>query len=67
MQIIEEKVGQAPLETIIFGLKELPDEPFPLKHRHIMFGHAFKNQPMAEILLKRFKVGGGALYDIEYR
>tara|TARA_B100000927_G_scaffold8403_1_gene6856 strand:- start:257 stop:943 length:687 start_codon:yes stop_codon:yes gene_type:complete len=56
----------APLETIIFGLKELPEYPFPLKHRHIMFGHAFKGQPTAKNLLNRFKVGGGALYDIEY-
>ena len=66
-EIIKEKSWpNAPLETIIFGLKELPDEPFPLKHRHIMFGHAFKDQPMSETLLKRFKVGGGTLYDIEY-
>ena len=31
-----------------------------------MFGHAFKGQPTAQNLLNRFKVGGGALYDIEY-
>ena len=41
-EIVKEKSWpNAPLETIIFGLKELQDDPFPLKHRHIMFGHAF--------------------------
>ncbi len=66
-EIVEEKSWpNAPLETIIFGLKELPEDPFPLKHRHIMFGHAFKGQPTAQNLLNRFKVGGGILYDIEY-
>ena len=66
-EIVEEKSWpNAPQETIIFGLKELPEDPFPLKHRHIMFGHAFKGQPTAQKLLNRFKVGGGALYDIEY-
>ena len=66
-EIVEENSWpNAPLETIIFGLKELPEYPFPLKHRHIMFGHAFKGQPTAKNLLNRFKVGGGALYDIEY-
>ena len=66
-EIVEEKSWpNAPLETIIFGLKELPDDPFPLKHRHIMFGHAFKGQPTAKNLLNRFKAGGGVLYDIEY-
>ena len=49
-KIIEEKSWpNAPLETIIFGLKELPDEPFPLKHRHIMFGHAFKGLSLIHI------------------
>ncbi|GFE66328.1 saccharopine dehydrogenase [Litoreibacter roseus] len=56
----------APRDAIIFGLKELPDDGTPLLHRHIMFGHAFKGQPAGRILLDRFKVGGGALYDLEY-
>lgn len=56
----------APKEAIIFGLKELPDDGTPLPHRHIMFGHAFKGQSAGRILLDRFKVGGGALYDLEY-
>ena len=31
-----------------------------------MFGHAYKGQPAGQILLKRFKAGGGTLYDLEY-
>ena len=56
----------APTEAIILGLKELPDDDMALRHRHIMFGHAFKGQPDGQRLLTRFKSGGGALYDIEY-
>jgi saccharopine dehydrogenase (NAD+, L-lysine-forming) len=56
----------APDEAIVFGLKELPEDGTPLKHRHIMFGHAFKGQPAGRVLLKRFKAGGGSLYDLEY-
>lgn len=57
---------EAPLDAIIFGLKELPDDGTPLPHRHIMFGHAFKGQHSGRKLLKRFKAGGGTLYDLEY-
>jgi len=57
---------QAPADAIIFGLKELPEDGTPLGHRHIMFGHAYKGQPAGQILLRRFKRGGGTLYDIEY-
>ena len=56
----------APADAIIFGLKELPEDGTPLTHRHIMFGHAFKGQPAGQVLLKRFKAGGGTLYDLEY-
>lgn len=57
---------EAPSDAIIFGLKELPEDGTPLSHRHIMFGHAYKGQPSGQRLLKRFKVGGGTLYDLEY-
>ncbi len=57
---------QAPLDAIIFGLKELPEDGTPLPHRHIMFGHAFKGQHSGKALLARFKAGGGTLYDLEY-
>ena len=56
----------APRDAIIFGLKELPEDGTPLVHRHIMFGHAYKGQPAGRDLLKRFKAGGGTLYDLEY-
>ena len=57
---------QAPADAIIFGLKELPEDGTALTHRHIMFGHAYKGQPAGRDLLKRFKAGGGTLYDLEY-
>ena len=57
---------EAPGDAIIFGLKELPEDGTPLRHRHIMFGHAFKGQPAGQVLLQRFRAGGGALYDLEY-
>lgn len=58
--------ADAPQDAIIFGLKELPETDQPLHHRHIMFGHAYKGQPAGQRLLKRFKAGGGTLYDLEY-
>lgn len=57
---------EAPSDAIIFGLKELPDDGTPLRHRHIMFGHAYKGQPAGQVLLARFRAGGGTLYDLEY-
>ncbi len=56
----------APGDALIFGLKELPADGTPLRHRHIMFGHAYKGQPDGRILLDRFQAGGGTLYDLEY-
>ncbi len=56
----------APDDAIIFGLKELPEDGTPLRHRHIMFGHAYKGQPDGQVLLSRFGAGGGTLLDLEY-
>lgn len=56
----------APDDAIIFGLKELPEDGTPLRHRHVMFGHAYKGQPAGQALLRRFLAGGGRLYDLEY-
>ena len=56
----------APLDAVVVGLKELPEEPGELRHRHVFFGHAYKGQPGAETLLRRFVAGGGALFDLEY-
>ncbi|WP_128253190.1 saccharopine dehydrogenase [Falsirhodobacter deserti] len=55
----------APRDAIIFGLKELPEDGTPLIHRHILFGHAFKGQRAGQLLLARFRQGGGTLYDLE--
>jgi saccharopine dehydrogenase (NAD+, L-lysine-forming) len=56
----------APADAVVLGLKELPDEPATLRHTHVFFGHAFKEQPGAEPLLRRFRDGGGTLLDLEY-
>jgi saccharopine dehydrogenase (NAD+, L-lysine-forming) len=56
----------APADAWILGLKELPEATTPLRHRHIYFAHAFKEQEGWEDVLGRFKAGGGALYDLEY-
>ena len=56
----------APGDAYVFGLKELPDDGTALRHKHIMFGHAYKGQPAGQVLLDRFKAGGGMLLDLEY-
>lgn len=56
----------APDDAFIIGLKQLPDDPPALRHRHIFFAHAYKGQAGAERLLGRFIRGGGVLLDLEY-
>ncbi len=56
----------APEDAYILGIKELPEEPESLHHRHIYFAHAFKGQEDARFTLERFRRGGGRLLDIEY-
>ena len=56
----------APPDHYVVGLKELPDTPDALVHRHVYFGHAYKGQEGAAELLARFAAGGGELLDIEY-
>jgi len=56
----------APKEAIIMGLKEIPDKPDSLSHNHIFFGHCYKGQKGAIVLLDRFKKGNGTLWDLEY-
>jgi saccharopine dehydrogenase (NAD+, L-lysine forming) len=56
----------APDDAFVVGIKELPDGPVTLRHRHIYFAHAFKGQRDAEHTLTRFREGGGRLYDVEY-
>jgi saccharopine dehydrogenase (NAD+, L-lysine forming) len=55
----------APPDTVVLGLKELPDQPAALVHRHVYFPHAFKGQPGAAALLARAVAGGGVLLDLE--
>lgn len=56
----------APADHIIVGLKELPEETFPLKHTHVQFAHCYKNQGGWDDVLSRFPRGGGTLYDLEF-
>jgi saccharopine dehydrogenase (NAD+, L-lysine-forming) len=56
----------APEDAYVLGIKELPDEPAALHHRHIYFAHAFKGQEDAGRTLERFRRGGGRLLDVEY-
>src|SRR3954469_12511501 len=56
----------APDDAYVLGIKELPDEPASLRHRHIYFAHAFKGQQDARRTLERFRRGAGRLLDIEY-
>src|SRR5262249_49766522 len=44
----------APAGEYVVGLKELPERPEVLRHRHIYFGHAYKGQHGAAGLLSRF-------------
>lgn len=55
-----------PATDYVLGLKELPDGPSELAHRHIFFGHAYKGQAEAPQLLRRFEAGGGTLLDLEH-
>lgn len=57
---------QAPDDAYVLGLKELPDDGTPLRHRHIYFAHAYKNQQGWQDTLRRFTAGGGELLDIEF-
>ncbi|PYC71896.1 saccharopine dehydrogenase [Streptomyces tateyamensis] len=56
----------APEQSYVLGLKELPEHPEQLTHRHIFFGHAYKGQQGSRELLARFCRGGGELLDLEY-
>lgn len=55
--------ADAPDDAYVLGIKELPDEPESLRHRHIYFAHAFKGQEDAPRTLGRFHRGGGRLLD----
>ncbi|WP_393915959.1 saccharopine dehydrogenase [Halostreptopolyspora alba] len=52
-------------DEVVLGLKELPELPTHLRSRHVLFGHAYRGQPGAHALLRRFRSGGGTLLDLE--
>ncbi|KKZ61181.1 saccharopine dehydrogenase (NAD+, L-lysine forming) [[Emmonsia] crescens] len=57
----------APLDSIILGLKELDEtKNFPLRHAHVMFAHCYKGQEGWEKALGRWSRGNGVLYDLEF-
>lgn len=56
----------APKGTIVLGLKELPEENFPLKTDFIHFAHCYKGQKGHQEVLSRFPRGGSVLYDLEF-
>ncbi|KAL9934781.1 hypothetical protein V8E36_006556 [Tilletia maclaganii] len=56
----------APRDTLILGLKELPSPGPALPHTHIQFAHCYKKQAGWVDVLRRFKQGGGKLYDLEF-
>ncbi|TXS16177.1 saccharopine dehydrogenase [Streptomyces sp. ms191] len=57
---------KAPPEDWVLGLGEPPAEPWPLRHRHVFFGHAYRGRPAGAALLERFAAGGGELLDLEH-
>ena len=55
----------APADAYILGVKELPAAETDLIHKHIYFGHVYKDQPGWQQTLGRFVSGKGTLYDLE--
>jgi saccharopine dehydrogenase (NAD+, L-lysine-forming) len=55
-----------PADHIIVGLKELPEDTFPLKHVHVQFAHCYKEQAGWADVLSRVPRGGGTLLDLEF-
>jgi len=56
----------APKDTVILGLKDLPENGKDLVHSHIFFAHCYKGQAGSKELLTRFKKGGGFIWDLEF-
>ncbi|OQD75955.1 hypothetical protein PENDEC_c005G01866 [Penicillium decumbens] len=59
-------VKDAPKDAIILGLKELPEDDFPLEHVHVTFAHCYKQQGGWERVLSRWPRGNGLLLDLEF-
>ena len=57
---------EAPPDTLVLGVKELPEDPGILTGTHAHFAHLYKDQRGWRDGLARFARGGGVLYDLEY-
>lgn len=64
--VASESWKEAAKDTIICGLKELPDNDDPLEHRHIYFAHCYKNQGGWAQIMNKFITGKGMLWDLEF-
>lgn len=56
----------APKDATIVGLKELEESTDPISNNMIYFAHCYKGQAGAADVLRRFKNGGGTLWDLEF-
>lgn len=56
----------APKETIVVGLKALPENIDQFIHRHIYFAHVYKEQDGWKEIMQKFADGGGEIYDLEF-
>ncbi|KAG5984249.1 hypothetical protein E4U55_005520 [Claviceps digitariae] len=52
--------------TLIVGLKEIPEEGFALTNDHLTFAHCYKKQAGWAEVLGRFVSGKSTLYDLEF-
>ncbi|KAJ6021394.1 Saccharopine dehydrogenase [Penicillium herquei] len=59
-------VTDAPKDAVVLGLKELPEDDFPLEHVHVTFAHCYKQQGGWESVLSRWPRGKGLLLDLEF-
>ncbi|KAJ5728257.1 Saccharopine dehydrogenase [Penicillium malachiteum] len=59
-------VKDAPKDAVVLGLKELPEDDFPLEHVHVTFAHCYKQQGGWESVLSRWPRGKGLLLDLEF-
>ena len=64
--VLEGSWPEAPNDAVILGLKELPEESFPLIHTHLYFAHCFKEQAGWQALMSRFAAGEGRVLDLEF-
>ncbi|MDF3054498.1 MAG: alanine dehydrogenase/PNT domain protein [Gammaproteobacteria bacterium] len=55
----------APLDAYILGIKELPEDNFPIRHKHIYFPYAYEDYEKSKQVLNRFCAGGGIPLDLE--